>query len=309
MKKRILGLGVLLGLGSLVFGQDSTISGVYSGMVFDPVERSLRLVNGVPGGAYLGGSLSGDLDFAAVAPNGTTAVAFRGGTAYLIPAPSAPWKAVAGEQATPSLAAWSEDSRSVALSIGSSIVMMKDGEWLPLGELASPAISLAIFGDSVYAGRDGEVLRLSSGSAPRAVAAVAEPSALAIAKDVLYVADRSRGDILAVSSLDSAPETRLLASESLSVPDPAALALSADGRTLLVAGGKSKLFAALDASSGVMASVTELDFEPSVIQRMASSGSGQLILLNHRSEAQPSLQVFDISRNAIFFVPASSVEE
>jgi hypothetical protein len=278
-------------------------------MVFDPVEGSLRLVNGVPGAAYVGESVGGNLDFAAVAPNGVTAIAFREGTAYLVSSPFAPWKALAGRRATPGLAAWSEDSRSVALSIGQGIVMVKDGEWIPLGELASPAISLAVFGDSVYAGRTGEVVRMSSGSEPRVVAIVAEPAALAVSKDTLFVADRSRGDILAVSSPDSTPESRLLASESLGVPDPAALAVSPDGRMLLVAGGKSRLLATLDASSGLLASVTELDFEPSALQRTRGAGSTQLFLLNHRSEAQPSIQVFDSSRNAIFFVPASSVEE
>ncbi|HEV2447792.1 MAG TPA: hypothetical protein VGS58_17800, partial [Candidatus Sulfopaludibacter sp.] len=60
----------------------ATLAGPVAGFVFDQSARAIRPMIGVAGAAYLGPAVVADLDAAAIAPDGNSALVVRGGRMF-----------------------------------------------------------------------------------------------------------------------------------------------------------------------------------------------------------------------------------
>jgi hypothetical protein len=133
-----------------------------------------------------------------------------------------------------------------------------------------------------------------------------EPSGIALTGSGrnLYVADRARQEILEIRNYDDGAEVVLFAGEALGISDPVGVSRSADGRSLIVAGGAQRSLLIYDLTSSSLSTRIDLDFEPSRIERL---GEGSLYLLNSRGEQNNILEVLQAGPSpAVYFVPAQS---
>ena len=303
-------LSLLLCLAALILAaQETRLAGPVSGVLFDPQARALRPMVGVPGASYLGDALVANLDFASVSPNGKFAIAVGQDGVLLVRGldegrlDSAGLAAAAGV----TRAAWSADSTAVALwgeaghvevwsdlATSAKLALAADLEKIAAAVVASQGRNL------VAASESGAIFVVTGGAAVRRILELEQPAALALAGNKLYVADVARNQILALGNYTEAADAQLFANAARGVDDPAALAISPDQRTLLVASRGARSLTAFDLATSEISGLAALDFEPTRLERF----SGSLFALTNGGDAGP-LQVLDSARSlTVYFVPA-----
>ena len=303
-------------VGSL-FAQESKLSGPVSGYVFEGSARALRLVIGVPGASYLGPAIRSGIDFASVSPDGRLAVIQSEGNLAVagLGAPDREASAVQAAAAA-SRAAWADDSSAVAVWIESSrsLLLWRTGEpaWQALEVSAGEwqAMAVASRGEAVLVGlaADGAaaLYRLAPGAGSAALARLESIAAIAIGASEAYIADRTRNEILAMHDWRGSATLSLLANETKGIADPVGLGLTADSRTLMVAGAKDRSVTLIDIASASPVARLEADVEPATMQLMASGerGGQRIFLLNRPDDSAEALQVVTASGEpGVFFVP------
>jgi hypothetical protein len=170
----------------------------------------------------------------------------------------------------------------------------------PGSELSAMAVDTR--GDVLVGVDDG--IYVSSGGSFKLAASIAQPSGIAIDADRLFVASRSRSEVIEVSNYHEAASVVLFAGADRGIADPVALAVSKDSRSLIVASAGERKLVWFDISSRAEQSQLDLDFEPSSLEAL---NSGSLFLLNSRGSAGETLQVLAGGQNpAVYFVPAGS---
>ena len=279
--------------------QAGSLYGPNSGYVFDEPSRSLRVINGVPGAAYLGPAIATDLDFATVSPDGTLAVTLHDGQLALLRLESGETTAL-GMSERIARAAWSGDS--VALSGANLAIFRKlksKPESVGLAGLGTRIRAIASDGESVFAAAEDGIYLLNSSGA-RLIAPLEDPTAVALQGDTLYAASKARQQVFTIRHWTESAEIATLAS---GFEDPEALALNRDGSVLFVADGASRSLVSLNALTGERLGSLELDFEPSRADRLSSG----LLLLNSRAKAMDPVQVLDTAQRAVFFIPAQDL--
>jgi hypothetical protein len=294
--------GMALTVGAVLCAGEIRLSGPVSGIVFDEPSRSLRWIVGVPGAAFLGPVLEGDLDAAAVSPNGRTALAIRGDRLFRARLGGKPpaWELLDAEAERVRHLVWSTDS-SMALVAGASLSLWRhlDGEpdrrSLAGSDVADwSAFAIESNGNAVLAARPGGVYRLLEGDAIR-IASMESPVALVLSAggDVLFAADRSSRRVLAIRIGRDSAEVRTLAGGA---DEPVAMAM--DGAHLLIAttGG----IVALDPERGEAAWQRELAFEPTRLLRLAS---GVFALTNRTTSSEPLQVLVNGIKPHVRFVP------
>lgn len=292
MRTRLLPL--LLTCGAAVLSaEDTLLQGPVSGLVFDQATRALRPVNGVPGAAYLGSQQhAGDAGF--VAPNGAAALVLEGDALTLYRdgrASRLDW------QGTIDAAAFSANAVAAA---GSRVRLYRGGEVIELASPDGPVRALAI--DSSERGAvavtGSGVWYLQAGEA-RLVAAL-EAAGLALEGSSLYVADRTRNEILVIRNFAEAPETARLAG---GFDQPVGVAISKDGR-LVVADHTS--VSTLNATTGERLERLELDFTPARVESLG----GDLFRLDGRTQDIDPVQIATLEQGLrVYFVPGKAAEE
>lgn len=307
-------------LGSAVaLAQESRLDGPVSGLVYDEQAHAIRVMMGVPGAAYLGASVVGELDFATVAPNGRSALALKGGKLSLLRFDAELHsETVAENYPTPSLSSWSSDSDAVAIygaeagiavwrKLGSGVEAAGLGNPATLGRISamsleSSALSLVFVLDGD--GRDA-VYRASEGAEPALLAQGNDIPAIAVAKSGVYFADRAANSVSVARDAGGAVEIALVANESLGITDPVGLAVLGDA--LLVASGANHELVRLNAVSGELLGRVALEFAPDrmVALAMGADGISPLFSLKSRGASSDPLEVLDAARGAVFFVPAA----
>ena len=295
--------------GAVLDAQSTWLGGPVSGLVYDQFTKTIRPIVGVPGSAYLGPGVAGQLDFAAVSPNGKLALAVRGGALCLANLTGAQpdWRTLESESGPVESIVWSADS-TAAVVAGRSMKLWShldaDPSQLSLLEVDGSRWSSFVLvpgSEDVLAGRDGGVYRLSASDTPRLVVPVPSPSsmALGVSNNVVYVVDRVNRQILALRHWDDSPEVSLVADASLGVKDPVAVAVAADDRSLLVADA-SRALIVLDPESRSVTGHWDLEFQPTRVERFSSG----LYLLNSRTAGTQPLQVLATgAQPAVFFIP------
>ena len=291
----------------LLPAQESTrLAGPTSGLLFDAPSRAIRVVMGVPGAAYLGAALAGDLDHGSVSPNGRLAVAVSAGAASLINVADGA-KSPLGSGCEGAIA-WNADSSAVAMicSDGARLYRLAGGnaERLELSPFAeAKALAVDASGTAVFAARLSGIYRIDADSA-RLLAPVEDSSSLALAGKTLYAIDRAGKQVVAIENLDASASLRTVAGAGQGLEDPLAVGVSADGAMIYVAeGGESKSLRVFNARTAQMVARLELDFDPG---RVDALGNG-LFLLNARKDAADTLHVLDARQLAVYFIPAQDL--
>jgi len=280
-----------------------------SGLLVDAETRAIRPIVGLPGSAYAGPATLASLDFAALSPDGRSALVRRDGATALARGLEATAEILPLADAAPTLAAFSEDSAALALLSGSSLSLYTGLAATPqlaasfdLGALTIRALAVTPDAASAFALTPDSLFLLKSGQEPRLLASLDQASALLLRGDTLFVADAGRNQILRLTGWDGAFAQSILAEEALGISGPAGLALAAKSNLLYVANATSRQLVALDLATGAQAAVYELDFTPSRLEPLA----GSLLLLHPGLAGNAPAQLFDTAARRLFFVPVSA---
>lgn len=299
--KHILLTGVLA---AAAWAQDG-IRGPVPGFVFDEQAKALRPMIGVPGASYLGGAIANDLENASVSPDGRLALAVRGGKMGLLDLSGVELRWTELAAAGRVRIAWSGNSTSAA-------VWNEDGRidlWNGLKESARAAAlgrvenvtALAVDARGVVAAASADgVYRLEEGGNAEMLARVQDASALALDSTgaTLYVASRGGNQVLELADWRNSGGAAMVANENAGILAPGALAISNDGRRLIVANEASLVM--IDRATRAVTQTMSLEFRPSRLEKLAD---GNAWLLNSREQGQP-LEVLSAGPDAkVFFVP------
>ena len=311
LSKFLSAISLLALSGASLLAQGTRLTGPGSGFVFDDQARSIRWIVGVPGAAYLGAAVADGLDLAAVSPDSRLAVAVKSGKLYLVrlEGAEAAWGTLEEEAGAVDKIAWSVDSTAVVVSGGGLRI------WRNLVETPARVVLTGVdganwlafavepAGDAVLAAAQGGVYRLTGGE-PRLITALESPSGVALsAAGVAYVTDRAGKQLLAIRNWKDSAEVSIVAGASQGIDDPVAVAIGADGRSVLVAGASSRMLLEIDPDTGAVGRSWSLEFEPARLDRLAQGLYG----LNRRTGASDPLQVLTSGPHAsVFFIPAGS---
>jgi hypothetical protein len=293
------------------------VSGPVTGFVFDTQAGNLRSMLGIPGAAYIGNAVATGLEAAAVAPDGSAALAVQQagklvlytGLRSSIPVALS----VAGAITDADRFAWAADGSSAAVySSASGQGQVLTG--LAKSPVAAPSIdlsglpgqvsALAFDGQRLIVGvasaGSGGVYLAGSKSAPERIAVSASPSAIALAGSSLYFADNQSQQIWQVQSYATAPAAISFASDS-SINSPVGVGVSADGQRLFVANAGNRKLAVYDIESRSLPQSVDLPFTPTHIDLF---GDASVFLLNGIGQG-PLYVVRDggAGKAAVFFVP------
>lgn len=313
---------MLILAGGMAWSQDSGLRGPSSGVLFDAPSQAIRIVNGIPGAAYLGPALVSGIGHAFVAPDGNAALVEQEGAWHLVTALSAEspvWTPLPDVGSAPRLAAWTADSGSAAFLDEQAgqirILRASDASLssIETSRLEGSIVALAVSPDArtVYAATaredgSGAVYRAGEDAQWTMMTATKGAAVLALSAkgDVLYAAERESGDLF---------EFRQPAGEGGFTPDLHSLAepgapilalqVSRDSRKLLVArGGESPSIGVLDLASHEFEGQVELDSPAAAIERLPG---GPHLLLNSRSQAGGLIMILTDEPAAFraFFVP------
>jgi len=314
---------IVCGLALSCFAQSVQIGGPITGLVFDAPTKSIRRVLGMPGAAHLSPAVLSDVEWATVAPNGRVVIAIRQGEARLISVADInqdpPGVSLAGLFDQPQWSAWVPDSTAVVLysptaravqvvrltaqsAVADSPIEITgaEGDITALAIDASSKVAvLAVKGSGIY--------RVTSDGAVQ-VLPMADASAIALSPsgDTLWVADRSNGQVLEISSPSSSPEIRVLLSDAGRFADVSALGLSSDGSRLYLASRSAQLLYWLDRSTELPSDGIALDVPAT---QFSPLGRASLLLLGSRDKAGDPFYLLDEqSGPGLFFVPAGDQE-
>jgi hypothetical protein len=176
----------------------------------------------------------------------------------------------------------------------------------PSGRLTTLALDPA--GRQVALGVEGTGLYLfEAGQSPALLSAMARPAA-ATFDDTgrrLYAVDLDSQQIVEFDSGSGPLEFAALAQTAAPVPAPAGMAVSANGRYLMVADSSSRAIRVYETASRSLVTTIALDFAPTRLERLASD---PLFLLNGDAGNEWLLILDARQTPAIYFVPAGQEE-
>lgn len=318
-----LGLAVC-GLTFSCFAQGLQIGGPITGFVFDAPSHSLRQVVGMPGAAHVSAALLSDVDWASVAPNGSTALVLRRGEARLVSVtdigqdPAGIF--VDGLLEQPQWSCWSRDSSSVVIysATARSVQWVRFADQSSTADIPVPLVNLegdvtALAADAtstvaVVAVAGAGVYRVNAEGVTQ-LAPLADVSAIAIspAGDTLWVADRSSGQVLEIANPGTAPEPRVLLADAERLADVSALGLSSDSKRLYLASRSTQLLYWMDRSTSLLSEGIALDVPAT---RFSPLGRASLLLLGAREKLGDPFYLLDEQAGpGLFFVPAGDGEQ
>jgi hypothetical protein len=253
MRRVVLFLAAL-SLVQAVRAQPAGVSGPVEGFTFDAPTRSIRAVIGSLGSASLGPAAVSELDFASVAPRQNYGIGFRRGRAQLVSQLGSAQISVVplqGSALVPDGVAWSDDG-SVATLYSQTGSWIQTFTGFPTAVNAGPLTSMAPLGGSLSA----------------------------VAADIhgAHIAIAVTGDHPGVYEITAGQGFLLL----LSMPDPVALAFSADDSTLYALDGVANQVSEINISeSNLTGSATQtwpVGTADAVAIRTASNASNPNIL-------------------------------
>ena len=324
MSSRILLVVVSLLTACTLAAQDISMKGPLSGLIYHASSRSIRPVVGFPGSSYLGKAVLKDIEVAAIAPDGDTALVTQAEQSFLIrgllgpnPEPLPIPNLVAGAD----YVTWASNA-STAVVYSSTSRQLQRIDLLPADIIVEPAIDLSAL--------QGEVTCVvTNADATQTVIGLRHPTSgglYAISKDVpalwlqalsnpgsavfgrdsntLFAVDRDTRRILRFEDIRSGGwEWLSFSGESQPLADPVGIALSPNGRTLYVAGGLDQAVREYDLGSRTLVSETVLEVVPQCLTPIASMNS--VFILERR--AKPGHPIWILSTRPapfLFFVPA-----
>jgi hypothetical protein len=301
--------------------QTAIFHGPILGFVYIDGSRTIRPLLGIPGAARMGAPIIGNIDFASIAPNSNSALitkagqsSFIRGLAELTPVSSS----VNGLIDAVDRVVWNRDG-SVALLYSSSGNQLQRIQVSATGASPDPPMDLSPWGTLTAltidpAGRHiafgvagSGLYFFTAGQSPALLSSMAQPSVAAFdgTGQHLYAVDLAQQQIF---EFDSATNT--LAFAALSQPNapavtPIGLAVSGDGRYLLLADSAAQAVRVYDTVSASVAATIPLDFPPSRFEALSPVPT---FLLNGGNPTEWLMLLNARQLPGLSFVPANREE-
>ena len=304
--------------------QSPSFHGPISGFVYSRDSRTVRPLFGIPGATYIGSPVLGEVDSASIAPGGKWALITKGGRSSflrglsdLAPAESSPDGLIDAVDRV----LWNRDG-SYALLYSSSGTRLQRVQLSHTGAIADRPVDLSPWGQATALAIDPAGQQIAFGVAglgfylfqvgqsPALLSSMASPAAAAFdgTGQRLYAVDLDQQQI---AEFDSGSSALLFA--SLAQPDqegtppavtPVGLAVSGDGRYLMLADSAAQAVRVYETASRSLANTIPLDFTPS---RFEALSPGTFLLNGDHSNEW--LLVLDARQiPGVSFVPANREE-
>jgi hypothetical protein len=298
--------------------QPTSFHGPISGFVYSHASRTIRPMLGIPGAARLGSPILDAVDFASIGPNGRWALVTRSGLSSFVhdladlkPADST----IKGLIDAVDRVVWNRDG-SFALLYSSSANRLQRVHLSEADVVADAPMDLSLWGQvtvlaidpagqQIAFGVAGSGLYLfGAGQSPALLSSMAQPAAAAFdgAGRRLYAVDLEQQRIMSFESGATALEFATLAPSDAPALKPVGLAVSGDGRYLLLADSATPAVWVYDTVSGDLANTIPLDFTPSRFEPLSSAPT---YLLNGDNSKEWLLVLDARQLPGVSFVPAN----
>jgi hypothetical protein len=301
-----------------VIAQTASVHGPVAGFVFSSSSKTVRPLIGVPGATHVDQPVLNQVDAASIAPGGQGAFVTRSGQTIFVRGLSglAPSESpIGGLIGQVDRVVWNRDG-SVALLYSSSGSLLQrvqisgaepvvdsPVDLSPWGQVTALALDPA--GRQISVGFAASGLYLfTAGQSPALLSTMAQPAAAAFDNTGrrLYAVDLDQQSISEFDSGSSASAFVSLAQPNTPPVTPVGLAVSRDGRYLLLADSTARAVLVYDTDSRSLANTIPLDFAPS---RLEPLSDGPAFLLNG-NDPKEWLLILDASVvPQVYFVPAS----
>lgn len=314
-------IALLTLLASAMNAQPANFQGPIAGFVFNGASKTVSPLLGLPGATHVAPPILNRVDFASIAPGGKAAfitrarhTAFVGGLSSLAPAESS----VGGLIDAADRIVWSRDGSFAVLYSSSGSLLQRvqfsgsapvadaPVDLSPWGQVTTLAIDPA--GQQIAVGFATSGLYLfTTGQSPALLLSMAHPQAAAFdgTGQWLFVIDPDNRRILRFQSGSAFSVFVSLTQPTGPALQPAGLAVSGDGRYLLLADSGTQSILVYETNSGSLTNSLPLSFVPT---RFEALSVGPVFLLNGDNPKE-WLLVLDASQApTVYFVPASGEE-
>jgi DNA-binding beta-propeller fold protein YncE len=286
-------------------------------LVFHAPTRSVRVVHGIPGSAFVGEALLGNLNFASISPSGYAAVVTRGETTGIVtgldkrePNELVPEKLISHVDRV----AWNASGDVLVLCSSTDKLVQQvkliDGEARPgapvnlsaqEGSISTLAVDSS--GERIAVGIEhtpGGILLIRDGALSGPLVTMRSPVGAVYGADgSLYVVDRITTESLVLVD-DVITQAVPLVEPGKDPIEVVGQAVSTDGRRLYVAAKTGSRLYVFDLHSRRLLSATQLEKPPDSLTLMQQS----LLLLNSaRAKSDPLWVMTDQETPVIRFIP------
>jgi hypothetical protein len=284
--------------------------------VYSPGSRTVRPLLGIPGATHIGSAVLNNVNAAWIAPGGKWAFVTTATHTALVRGLSdaAPAECTAeGTIEAVDSVAWSRDASFAVLYSSSARrlqrIRLADGhvqadppvDLTPWGEPTTLAIHPS--GQQIAFGVTGAgIYAIDGGQSPALLVGMARPAAAAFSDTGrLYAVDMETRRIVEFGADLSPSEFAVVESVDGAEFEPVGLAVSGDGKHLIVADKGTRTVRIYETAARTLADTIRLDLAPAHIQRLST---GATFLLN-RVAAKEWLLVLDATATPqVYFVPA-----
>jgi DNA-binding beta-propeller fold protein YncE len=317
-----------LSLSLFLFANDgSTISAPVSGVLVDDATASIRPLVGDSGSAHAGDASVSDVQYALAAPDGRTALVVRDDKISVVRRvqTSMPvWRDLTDDRIEDRIsvdrAIWSQDSNALAIydAAQAKIFFWKNAQSDPapagrfdMSQFPNAPASLALDPEARYVfatflEREGaSLVVIPVGGAAQTLLTLSRPGAMFLSDGTLYIADRGRAEVYALSNWTTGLTLRTIVAAGNGIKDPAGIALSPDGKQLYVADAGSRQVIAFELGSSEQKAAVQLDFRPT---RMDLIAGGSLFLLDKGSHGESPAKVMQAPDLQVFHVPVGAAD-
>jgi hypothetical protein len=297
--------------------QSASVRGPISGFVYSRVSRTVRPLFGIPGATHIGSPVLAEVDSASIAPGGEWALIAKGGhfsfmrgLPDLAPVESSPGGLIDAVDRV----LWNRDG-SYALLYSSSGNRLQRVRLSDTGAIADRPVDLSPWGQATALAIDPAGQQIAFGVAglglylfgpgqsPALLSSMASPAAAAFdgTGQRLYAVDLDRQRIAEFDSGSSALEFASLAQPDAPAVTPVGLAVSGDGRYLMLTDSTAQAVRVYETASRGLATTIPLDFAPSRFEALSPS----TFLLNGDNSNEWLLVLDARQLPSISFVPAN----
>jgi DNA-binding beta-propeller fold protein YncE len=298
-------------------------AGPVKGVLVDDATYAIRPVVVAPGEAHTGSASVRGSDYAVVAPDGRTALVVRDGLVSVVRRVESElpvWRTLTEDPIQVDRAVWSDDANAVAIFDAKQYRLFfwknVQSDAQPAGScdlstLTSAPVTMALDpGASVAFAttqeKDGaSLIAMPLKGVAETVLTLGKVGPLIFRDGTLYVADRGRAEVVAVTNWNTGLSVRTVVSAGQGISDPIGIAISQDNKQILVADASSKQVLAFELSSSAQKGALQLDFRPT---RMEPIGSGTLFLLQKGTPGETPAHILQTPDLQLLNVPVAAGE-